>query len=508
MKQAELLDDQNSNVSNISSKNQSRTMKECSAEINKLELITTSRYDEDLASSCKPDRGASARTQANQNSTSNQAPNLTLLVQNKQPNKKAQKPRRRVATLAQRRAANIRERRRMFNLNAAFDRLRKKVPSFAYEKRLSRIETLKLAIMYIRFMDDLVNDEAYAKKYKQLTANTPGSSVASGFLSSSSYLSLYGHCESPSPISGVNRAVKTTDDLLQNQTNLTTNEYSTANKMRRDDTRRSLIKIEDIKRHSNGNQIANFRCNENSCLLSQPCLISTTQYRAISGQQQQQQQQASSPVNSAGGCCSSPTSSSLTTCHSTGSTFNESPTSSPLLNSQAAAQPRHLSLPLEQRQQQVSPAPAVYYTTLSQAAEQQQQQQQYHESLQEPQQHHQRIPTAVSSSSTSVYSNSSSDGSLCANGASSKQSAFFYYQGHNHGSSSSEMAELQASSKSMSITSESQNYSSSGHVQSGHLNLSTEYRHNFHQSQHQNHAPPDQVTHLLAYSSSHSLQAR
>ncbi|XP_039287591.1 protein Fer3-like [Nilaparvata lugens] len=37
------------------------------------------------------------------------------------------KPRRRVATLAQRRAANIRERRRMFNLNEAFDKLRRKV---------------------------------------------------------------------------------------------------------------------------------------------------------------------------------------------------------------------------------------------------------------------------------------------------------------------------------------------------------------------------------------------
>lgn len=37
------------------------------------------------------------------------------------------KPRRRVATVAQRRAANIRERRRMFNLNSAFDKLRKKV---------------------------------------------------------------------------------------------------------------------------------------------------------------------------------------------------------------------------------------------------------------------------------------------------------------------------------------------------------------------------------------------
>ncbi|CAL8088714.1 unnamed protein product [Orchesella dallaii] len=69
---------------------------------------------------------------------------------------KQKKPRRRVATMAQRRAANIRERRRMFNLNEAFDRLRRKVPTFAYEKRLSRIETLRLAIMYISFMKEIV----------------------------------------------------------------------------------------------------------------------------------------------------------------------------------------------------------------------------------------------------------------------------------------------------------------------------------------------------------------
>ncbi|PSN36012.1 Protein Fer3, partial [Blattella germanica] len=72
------------------------------------------------------------------------------------PNGSHKKPRRRVATMAQRRAANIRERRRMFNLNEAFDKLRRKVPTFAYEKRLSRIETLRLAITYISFMSELL----------------------------------------------------------------------------------------------------------------------------------------------------------------------------------------------------------------------------------------------------------------------------------------------------------------------------------------------------------------
>lgn len=43
------------------------------------------------------------------------------------PNASLKKARRRVASIAQRRAANIRERRRMFNLNEAFDKLRRKV---------------------------------------------------------------------------------------------------------------------------------------------------------------------------------------------------------------------------------------------------------------------------------------------------------------------------------------------------------------------------------------------
>lgn len=83
--------------------------------------------------------------------------NSTQVSSISNPNKPKSKPRRRVATVAQRRAANIRERRRMYNLNTAFDKLRKKVPTFAYEKRLSRIETLRLAIMYISFMSELVD---------------------------------------------------------------------------------------------------------------------------------------------------------------------------------------------------------------------------------------------------------------------------------------------------------------------------------------------------------------
>lgn len=45
----------------------------------------------------------------------------------------------------------------MFSLNEAFDSLRARVPTFAYEKRLSRIETLRLAITYISFMGEVLS---------------------------------------------------------------------------------------------------------------------------------------------------------------------------------------------------------------------------------------------------------------------------------------------------------------------------------------------------------------
>lgn len=70
--------------------------------------------------------------------------------------------RRRIITVVQRQAANVRERKRMFSLNEAFDALRRRVPTFAYEKRLSRIDTLRLAIVYISFMTDLLGQHGHS----------------------------------------------------------------------------------------------------------------------------------------------------------------------------------------------------------------------------------------------------------------------------------------------------------------------------------------------------------
>ena len=48
--------------------------------------------------------------------------------------------------LQQRQAANQRERKRMQSINEAFEGLRVCIPTLPYEKRLSKVDTLKLAI--------------------------------------------------------------------------------------------------------------------------------------------------------------------------------------------------------------------------------------------------------------------------------------------------------------------------------------------------------------------------
>ncbi|XP_069111579.1 protein Fer3-like [Argopecten irradians] len=88
-----------------------------------------------------------------------QAPMVTGSSTPTTTTKSGKTKRKRVQSVPQRRAANIRERRRMFHLNEAFDSLRKRLPAFNYEKRLSRIETLRLAMTYIGFMKDISEGE-------------------------------------------------------------------------------------------------------------------------------------------------------------------------------------------------------------------------------------------------------------------------------------------------------------------------------------------------------------
>jgi hypothetical protein len=54
-------------------------------------------------------------------------------------------------------AANARERRRMQNLNEAFDRLRQYLPSLGNDRQLSKHETLQMAQSYISALCDLLD---------------------------------------------------------------------------------------------------------------------------------------------------------------------------------------------------------------------------------------------------------------------------------------------------------------------------------------------------------------
>lgn len=280
--------------------------------------------------------------------------------------KKSQKPRRRVATLAQRRAANIRERRRMFNLNSAFDRLRKKVPSFAYEKRLSRIETLKLAIMYIKFMDDLVNDDAYAEKYKKLTANTStNSSASSGFLSSASYLSLYGHCAetSPSPPT-TNHTLQTkgaTSILTQQIGRQKTSEsFAEQHQSPKRNVHQQSLKegqtLLDKPIYGQQSRLSivtngfsrdrmqqNYQESQVNLCAQLKAQAPAQQYRGVASSQLKIPSPTNSTVANSIACCSSPAASSaLSTCHSSTSTYTESPPiSSPQIQQQQPATGHH-----------------------------------------------------------------------------------------------------------------------------------------------------------------------
>jgi hypothetical protein len=59
----------------------------------------------------------------------------------------------------QRCAANERERKRMLNLNYAFERLRSVVPSAGSDRKLSKMETLQMAQSYIAALAELLGIE-------------------------------------------------------------------------------------------------------------------------------------------------------------------------------------------------------------------------------------------------------------------------------------------------------------------------------------------------------------
>ncbi|ESP01786.1 hypothetical protein LOTGIDRAFT_70439, partial [Lottia gigantea] len=57
----------------------------------------------------------------------------------------------------QRRAANLRERKRMKSINDAFENLRTCIPATENaDRRLSKVDTLRLAIRYISYLSNVI----------------------------------------------------------------------------------------------------------------------------------------------------------------------------------------------------------------------------------------------------------------------------------------------------------------------------------------------------------------
>lgn len=70
----------------------------------------------------------------------------------------------------QRQAANQRERKRMLSINDAFEGLRAHIPTLPYEKRLSKVDTLRLAIGYIGFLSELADSDGHGSPDSHQTA--------------------------------------------------------------------------------------------------------------------------------------------------------------------------------------------------------------------------------------------------------------------------------------------------------------------------------------------------
>ncbi|VDD88267.1 unnamed protein product [Enterobius vermicularis] len=81
------------------------------------------------------------------------------------------------ALFRQRKAANERERKRMYSINKGFDKLRLRLPTLPYEKKLSKVDTLKQAIKYIKQLSEMLNDCSPLRERTEFSEPRQGSTV-------------------------------------------------------------------------------------------------------------------------------------------------------------------------------------------------------------------------------------------------------------------------------------------------------------------------------------------
>lgn len=83
-----------------------------------------------------------------------------IMVGHLMTKRRRRKPRCPTQQVQQRQAANQRERKRMQSINDGFEGLREHIPTLPYEKRLSKVDTLRLAIGYINFLQEMIDTDA------------------------------------------------------------------------------------------------------------------------------------------------------------------------------------------------------------------------------------------------------------------------------------------------------------------------------------------------------------
>ena len=77
-------------------------------------------------------------------------------------------------------SASNRERKRMQSINSAFEQLRAHVPTFPFEQRLSKIDTLRLAISYIQLLRDVLCSDKNMAEFIASGLQQPSDGAAAG----------------------------------------------------------------------------------------------------------------------------------------------------------------------------------------------------------------------------------------------------------------------------------------------------------------------------------------
>lgn len=116
-------------------------------------------YNTTTSSSTTPSTGGGRRGKKWKNSDNNQKSRPRARKRRGSSEESETTPASPTVLKKRRLAANARERRRMNGLNDAFDKLRDVVPAIDEEHKLSKFETLQMALTYITALGDILEDK-------------------------------------------------------------------------------------------------------------------------------------------------------------------------------------------------------------------------------------------------------------------------------------------------------------------------------------------------------------